>query len=117
MKLNETTTEHIFLYLFAASKHERLYQLQMESLVAYAPESLEQDIIIAEVFENGEGHIGSSKLPRDKCQELWQQYHILPSQFKIVLVGRDSTVILCSESCVSYEEVVMRIKNESHKMN
>jgi len=101
--------EHI-LYVFAASKRERRYQLQMESLAERGTELTEHDIVVVEVFENEQGTIGSAGLPHDKRQELRQRYQVLPGQFKVVLVGRDLHIQLCAKSCISYEEIVMRIE-------
>ncbi len=104
------------MYVFATSKQDRLYQLQMESLTGRQAGSKEHDIVVAEVFEHEQGHLGIEELPLDKCRQLEQQYHILPGHFKVVLVGKDLTVKLCADSCVSYEEIVMRVENDSHEI-
>jgi len=70
------------------------------------------DVVVAEVFEHERGHIGADEIRIESGGGLRREYHISPGQFKVVLVGKDSAVKLCAESCVSCEEVFMRIENE-----
>lgn len=100
------------LYVFSPSKQDRLYQLQMETLADRQIALHDHHVTIAEVFEHEVGHIGIDELPSDGCQGLRQQYHIMPGQFKVVLVGEDSAIKLRAESCVSCEEVIMRVETE-----
>ena len=99
------------LYVFSPSKQHRLYQLQMETLSDRLNTLNGHDITIAQVFEHEQGHIGNEELPCDNCQKLRQQFHIIPGQFKVMLIS-ESSVKLCAESCVSCEEVIMRVENE-----
>jgi hypothetical protein len=102
--------EGMFLYVFSPSKEERLYQLQMDTLSDRQLALSDHDVVIAEVFENEDGHIGVDELPCDRCRGLRQQFNIMPGQFKVMLVDKDSAVKLCAESCVSCEEVFMRVE-------
>ena len=104
-------TDAMCLYVFSPSKKERRYQLQMDTLADYSLTLTEHHITVAEVFENEQGHIGDDELPREGCGGLRRQYHVMPGQFKIVLAS-ESSVKLCTESCISCEEVIMRIENE-----
>jgi len=72
----------------------------------------DHNVVVAEVFEHGRGHIGADEIRIERSSGLRREYHISPGQFKVVLVGNDSAVKLCAESCVSCEEVFMRIENE-----
>ena len=99
------------LYVFSPSKQERRYQVQMETLSDRIMTLHDHHVTIAEVFEHEQGHFGTEDLPCDGCQGLRQQFHIMPGQFKVVLVS-DSNVKLSAESCISCEEVIMRIENE-----
>ena len=103
------------LYVFSPSKQERRYQLQMETLSDRLLTLNDHHVTIAEVFEHEQGHVGVDDLPCDGCQGLRQQFHIMPGQFKVVLVS-DSNVKLSAESCISCEEVIMRIENEPHEL-
>jgi len=106
------TAEGMFLYVFSPSKEERLYQLQMDTLSDRQLALDDHDVVIAEVFENEDGHIGVHELPCDRCRGLRQQFNIMPGQFKVMLVNKDSAVKLCAESCVSCEEVFMRVEKD-----
>ena len=108
--LKDSSTDSMCLYVFSPSKHDRLYQLQMETLSDRSLTLTDHHVTVAEVFEHEEGHIGDDELPCDGCGGLRQQYHVMPGQFKVVLVS-ESSVKLCAESCVSCEEVIMRIEN------
>jgi len=102
----------MFLYVFSPSKEERLYQLQMDTLSDRQLALNNHDVVIAEVFENEDGHIGVDELPCERCLGLRQQFNIMPGQFKVMLVDKDSSVKLCAESCVSCEEVFLRVEKE-----
>ena len=104
--------KHTLLYVFSPSKQERRYQIQMDTLSDRQLALNEHDVIVAEVFEQEGGHIGSEEIRIESEQGLRREYHISPGQFKVVLVGKDSAVKLCAESCVSCEEVFMRVENE-----
>lgn len=106
------TADSMFLYVFSPSKEERLYQLQMDTLSDRQLAMNDHDVVIAEVFENEDGHIGADELPCDRCRGLRQQFNIMPGQFKVMLVDKDSAVKLCAESCVSCEEVFLRVEKE-----
>lgn len=99
------------LYVFSPSKQDRLYQLQKETLAEHLQTLSGHHIAIAEVFEHETGHFGEEQLPCEECYGLRQHYHVMPGQFKVVLVS-DESVKLCAESCISCEEVFMRIENE-----
>ncbi|MHC5083589.1 MAG: DUF4174 domain-containing protein [Planctomycetota bacterium] len=114
--LKELQDEQNLLYVFSPSKQERLYQLQMDTFADDELVLSEHHVILAEIFEHGQGHLGPKKLPHDNCRGLRQEFHIQPGQFKIVMVGRDSTVKLSAESCISTEEVIMRVENEPEEM-
>ena len=104
--------EDTFLYVFSPSKQERIYQLQMDTLAERQLTLNDHHVVIAEVFENEQGHIGPEEIRIESSSGLRREYHILPGQFKVVLVGKDSAVKMCAESCVSCEEVIMRVENE-----
>lgn len=114
--LNETRAGHTLLIVFSPSKNERMYQMQMQSLSDRYLTLNSHNIVVAEVFEVEEGHIGQGHLHGQDSSDLRQEYHIQPGQFKVVLVGKDASVKLCAESCVSCEEVLMRVDNEPEEM-
>jgi hypothetical protein len=99
------------LYVFSPSKQERRYQVQMETLSDRLLTLSDHHVTIAEVFEHEQGHVGPDDLPCEGCHGLRQQFHVMPGQFKVVLVS-DSNIKLSAESCISCEELIMRIENE-----
>jgi hypothetical protein len=105
--------KHTRLYVFSPSKQERRYQIQMETLTDRKLALDGHDVVVAEVFENEQGHMGAETIRVESEQGLRREYHIMPGQFKVVLVGKDSSVKLCAESCVSCEEVFMRVEKET----
>ncbi len=110
------SSNRTLLYVFSPSKQDRLYQIQMETLADRRLSLDDHHVVIAEVFEHEGGHVGPEKIRIESSTGLRREYHISPGQFKVVLVGKDSAVKLCAESCVSCEEVIMRIETEhAHK--
>jgi hypothetical protein len=105
-------TQETLLYVFSPSKQERVYQLQMDTLSERQLTLNDHHVVIAEVFENECGHVGPKEIHIESSTGLRREYHILPGQFKVVLVGKDSSVKMCAETCVSCEEVIMRVENE-----
>ena len=104
--------KHSLLYVFSPSSHERLYRIQMDTLTDRQIALEDHDVVVAEVFEDERGHIGPDEIRIESSTGLRREYHISPGHFKVVLVGKDSAVKLCAESCISCEEVIMRVENE-----
>lgn len=100
------------LYVFSPSKQERRYQLQMDTLSDRQLALNDHHVTVAEIFEHEDGHVGADEIRVESSTGLRREYHIMPGQFKVVLVGTDSVVKLCAETCVSCEEVIMRVENE-----
>ncbi len=93
------------LYVFSSSRQDRIFQMQMEAFSDRKCILDEYDVEIDEILES-----------EADAPELRQAFHILPGQFKIVLIGKDASVKLTADSCVSCEEVLMRIENEPRIM-
>lgn len=108
-------SDDMLLYVFSPSKDDRLYQMQMETLTDRRVCLMDHHIVVAEVFEDDKGHIGIDELPSEGCQGLRQQFHIDPGHFNVVLAGQDSSVKLRAASCISCEEVIMRVESEHVK--
>ena len=107
----ETAHTSLYLFVFSPSRQERCYQLQSEKLSERSHTLSEHHVTIAEVFEHDRGHIGDEELTPYNSESLRRQYHIGPGQFKVVLAA-DSGVKMMTDSCVSCEEVIMRVENE-----
>jgi hypothetical protein len=109
--MTESSRETVCLFVFSPSKQERRYQMQREKLSDRLHTLDEHHVKIAEIFEDQEGHIGEEEVSTYSAEELRRQFHINPGQFKVVLVS-DSSVRMCAESCISCEEVIMRVENQ-----
>ena len=86
--------------------------MQMETLADRRLALDDHHVTVAEVFEHEDGHVGHEVIRVESSTGLRREYHIMPGQFKVVLVGADSAVKMCAESCVSCEEVIMRVEKE-----
>ena len=107
----EPSRASVCLFVFSPSKHERRYQMQREKLSDRCHTLDEHHVTIAEIFEEEDGHIGEEEVSIYNADQLRRQFHINPGQFKIVLVS-DETIRMCAESCISCEEVIMRVENQ-----
>lgn len=110
--LEDLRASHRLLCVFSPSKQDRLYQIQMDTLEGHQLALYDHNVVVAEVFENEDGLVGEIELPCDGCHGLRQEFHIMPGQFKVVLLEKDASVTLSAESYVSCEEVFMRVENK-----
>jgi len=101
---------HALLFVFSPTPQDRTYQIQMEQIEERRTALLGHDVVITEVFEDWQGHVGSRSLPPEGCQGLRQQYHVPDGRFRVVLVGKDERIKMIADSCVSFEEVIMRVE-------
>ena len=108
--------QHTLLFVFSPSPQDRTYQIQMEQFDQRRDALLGHDVVVAEVFEGSQGHIGSDRLPAEGCDGLRQLYHVPSGRFRVMLVGKDAHIKMVADSCVSFEEIVMRVENESERM-
>lgn len=109
--LEQSRRASVCLFVFSPSKQERRYQMQREKLSDRSNTLDEHHVTVAEIFEDNEGHIGEEGISSYNAEELRRQFHINPGQFKVVLVS-DASVRMCAESCISCEEVIMRVENQ-----
>jgi len=107
--------QHTLLFVFSPSPQDRTFQIQMDQFEQRRSALLGHDIVVAEVFEGYQGHIGSDRLPTEGCDGLRQQYHVPSGRFRVMLVGKDAHIKMVADSCVSFEEIVMRVENEPER--
>ena len=113
--LEDHRANHRLLCVFSPSKQDRLYKIQMDTLADRQLALYDHNVLVAEVFENEDGLVGETELPCDGCNGLRQEFHIMPGQFKVVLLEKDSSVSMSAESYVSCEEVFMRVEKKPDK--
>jgi hypothetical protein len=110
-RLTELNSKTPLLFVFSPSPDHRYYQMQMEQLDSIRLAVQDSRLMIAEIFEQGDGHIGRSDLSNDSCTRFREKFNVHPGQFKVFLVGSDSEVHLVSEDCISWQELMMRVDN------
>lgn len=108
-RLNEFASTAPLLFVFSPSPDHRHYQMQMEQLDSIQLAVQDCHLMVAEIFEQGDGRIGRRDLTSDTCERFREKFNIHPGQFKVFLVGRDSEVHLVSEDCISWQELMMRV--------
>jgi hypothetical protein len=101
--------DHAVLIVFSPTPQDRAFQIQMEQISPRRNALLGHDVIVTEIFEDRQSR---ENLPVEECETLRQHYHVVPGHFRVVLVGKDEHVKMMADSCVSFEEVVMRVENE-----
>jgi hypothetical protein len=105
-------TDRSTLFVFSPTPHDQSYQMQMEQFDERLGALLGHEVVIAEVFEDGRGRIGSEDLTIEGSDGLRRQFRIPSGRFRVMLVGKDSHIKMVADSCVSFEEIVMRVENE-----
>lgn len=101
------------LLIFAPAPDDRNYCMQKEQLDSVRLALSDQHVIIAEIFENNSGHVGQVELSADRCREYRRQFHVPPGQFKVLLMGGDSVTHLTSDDCISWQELIVRLRDIS----
>jgi hypothetical protein len=101
------------LLIFAPAPSDRTYRLQMEQLDSIRLALEDQRVIIAEIFENAAGRLGRAELSQERCRDFRRQFNVPPGHFKAILMGRDSVTHLCSNECISWQELMLRMEEVS----
>ena len=112
-RLDDYKWKNPLLFVFSPSPEDRLYQMQMEQLDSIQLAMQDCHLMVAEIFERGDGRMGQSDLSIDSCVHFREKFNVHPGQFKVFLLGSDSEVHLVSEDCISWQELMMRVDNVS----
>lgn len=110
-RLDDFKSRNPLLFVFSPSPDHRFYQMQMEQLDSIRLAVQDSRLMIAEIFEQGDGRIGRSDISNDSCTRFREKFNVHPGQFKVFLVGSNSEVYLVSEDCISWQELMMRVQN------
>ena len=86
---DELQTDRSWLYVFSPTPQDRTYRIQMEQLDALRNALLGHDVVVAEVFEGQQGHIGSEELPPEGCDGLRRRFRIPNGRLCVMIVGKD----------------------------
>jgi hypothetical protein len=106
---NDVLSNCSLLCVFSPTPEDRSFRLQMQQLEDRETMLLEHDVFVAEIFECDSI---SPNTANQGGEGLREQLHVPKGSFRLVLIGKDAHVKMVSDSCVSLEEVVMRVENE-----
>jgi hypothetical protein len=101
---------HGILFVFTPSEDDHFCKIQRELLGDCEYMLRKHGLILAEVFEQGGGHIGIIQLDGEGCDYFRQQFHVIPGQFKVLLISKDQHIRLASDSFVSVRELAIRLE-------
>ena len=113
-RLDDFKWKNPLLFVFSPSPNHHCYQMQMEQLESIRLAVEDCHLMVAEIFEHGDGHMGRSELSMDSCSQFRKRFNVHPGQFKVFLLGSDSEVHLISEDCISWQELMMRVNTVAH---
>ncbi len=93
------------IIIFAPSSDSDGYREQMGEFRAQEDGIQDRDLIILELFENGEGRLGDTSLSERVAPKMRRQFNVMEGKFSLILVGKDGTVKLRSKIPVSISEI------------
>ena len=96
-------------FVFSSSQQDNQYRIQMDMLQDDRRTMDEHEIVLAEIFEQGNSRLGQNAVKPEESEYLRRQFNVLPGQFKVLLMGRDSRIKLLAESFVSSQELFLRL--------
>jgi hypothetical protein len=106
---------HGILFVFTPSEEDHFCKIQRELLGDCEFMLRKHGLIMAEIFEQGGGHIGIIQIDRDGCEYFRQQFHVDPGQFKVLLISKEQHVRLSSDSYISERELAMRLEVDANE--
>jgi hypothetical protein len=90
--LSDYVWKHRVLLAFAPSRAADSFKRLRHSWDARRAEVAERDLVLVEVFENGESWIGRTRLPGSTSANLRQQFDVKVGRTTFILIGKDGTV-------------------------
>jgi hypothetical protein len=101
---------HGILFVFTPTEDDHFCKIQRELLGDCEMVLRRHGLIMAEIFEQGGGHIGIIQVDAEGCDYFRQQFHVTSGQSKVLLISKDQHVKLASDSFVSERELAMRLE-------
>jgi hypothetical protein len=108
--LDGLKSRNSLLLVFSPSENDRFCMIHRELFSACEYSLRGHGLVLAEIFEQGNSHLGAMDLDSDSCDYLRRQFHIIPGQFKVLLLGKDQHIKLTSDSFVSERELLIRLE-------
>ena len=97
--------KHRLLLLFASSNEDGPYQEFIKKLQGQEDELVERDLLVFSILERGQSRLGDSVINRHSAASLRYRFSITPSQFTVVLVGKDGGEKLRRGAAVDIDEI------------
>jgi hypothetical protein len=101
---------HGILFVFSPSEEDHFCKIQRELLGDCEFMLRRHGLIMAEIFEQGGGHIGIIQIDAEGCEYFRQQFHVADGQSKVLLISKEQHIKLASDSFVSERELAMRLE-------
>lgn len=93
------------LILFSPSASDGAYQLQGKDLESRFREAAERDLLIVEIFEEGESRAGDRVLSKEAAEALRDRFAVQGGAFQVILIGKDGLVKLKSDQPVTTRDL------------
>jgi hypothetical protein len=93
------------IFIFAPSKNHPGYQAKKSEIESQIPEIIDRDLVIFELFEDGESKVGDSFLDAEAVTFLRENFQVQPGKFTVILVGKDGGEKLRGDDKVSLTEI------------
>ena len=109
------------ILIFAPSSESDAYNRQIREFEGQEDGILDRDLIVLELFENGESRSGDTPLSEGAAPQMRRQFDVGAGEFSIILIGKDGTVKLRSNDPVATSEIFSLIdkmpmrQEEMHK--
>ena len=82
---------HRLLFIVTPSRDDASYRQQMTRFADADAGFRERDLLLIEVVEEGPSRLGHQPLTADAEARLRSRFEMMPSAFRVVLVGKDGT--------------------------
>ena len=89
------------ILVFAPSSDADAYKRQIQELEGQKDGILDRDLVILELFENGESRWGHTPLSESVAPRMRRQFDIGRDEFVLILIGKDGKVKLRSNHSVA----------------
>ena len=93
------------ILVFAPSSNSDVYKRQMQEFEGQEHGILDRDLIILELFEDGESRWGNKSLSERVAPRMRRQFEVGEGEFVLILIGKDGTVKLRSNHPVAASKI------------
>ena len=93
------------ILIFAPSSESGAYKRQMREFEGQEDGIQDRDLILFELFEDGESRLGNTFLPERMGPRMSRRFDVGEGEFAIILIGKDGTVKLRSNNPVATSDL------------